>query len=638
MSRSPRSVVTFPIVLRELTVLRVRDLTPGMRRITLGGAQLGAFTSNGHDVPALRTEGFDDHVKFFFPAEEGAEPVLPRQNVSSLDWPEDERPVSKDYTPVRFDPATGEIDFDFVRHEGGFAASWAERTAPGDTTWIAGPKMSHGHPEGADWLLVIGDETALPAIGRWLAEMPEGTRARVFVEIGDDSHRQELPTRADAEITWVSRNGAPAGTTDLLERAVRDMEWPEGTVFAWAAGEAMALKGIRRHLAADRGVPRDHTHITGYWRRTVPRPPVAETASGDALTGPVHETAEEDDEPDAHERLHELTDLAPGYAIRTAVTLGLVDLIDRGTHDVDGLARRTGAHRPTLAALLTYLTGIGVLDLADGGYRLTPVSEELVEDDHSADEYHLGGAQAALDTSLAGLLHTVRTGEAGHRTPGGEPLAAAMAGDPRLGGSARAAVEEEARWIAPGVSRAYDWSSVASLAAGGHGAGTVVNALVKENPGLRVRIAALPSALKVLGGEVLDTDVLPRVELVAQSAPVPSGGGTVLVSHLLDWLPDEDAVLALSEAAAALPAGGELVMVEQVAPAGGTDGEDADPDTALHHLRLKCAFGSGLRTEAELAALTARAGLAALSCRDIGWDHRLWVLVPADRAPGNAGR
>lgn len=96
-TRSPRSVVTFPIVLRELTVLRVSDVTPGVRRVTLGGPQLHAFESDGPSLPELRTEGFDDHVKFFF-AEEGRDPVLPRQNVNSLDWPADGRPISKDYT------------------------------------------------------------------------------------------------------------------------------------------------------------------------------------------------------------------------------------------------------------------------------------------------------------------------------------------------------------------------------------------------------------------------------------------------------------------------------------------------------------------------------------------------------------
>ncbi|GAA4793034.1 hypothetical protein GCM10023329_51650 [Streptomyces sanyensis] len=613
-TRSPRPVATFPIVIRELTVLRARNITPGMRRLTLGGDQLRAFHKDGLDLPALRTDGFDDHVKFFFP-DDGGRLVLPRQNVSSLDWPAEGRPVAKDYTPVRHDPESGEIDFDFVRHEGGVASTWAERVRPGDSAWIAGPKMSHGHPEGADWILVAGDETALPAIGRWLAEMPEGTRAKVFIEIGDESHRQPLPTRADAGIVWLSRDGAPAGTGDLLEQAVRSAEWLPGTVFAWVAGEAVALKGIRRHLVTERQVPREFTHITGYWRRTGPLPAGA----------PSREDAEGEEAGDAHERLHELMDPAPGHAIRAAVTLGLLDLVDGGVRELDALGERTGADRSTLAALLTYLVSLDVLGTDDDGrYRLAPIGEELVEDDHSADEYHLGGAQAALDASLGGLLHTLRTGTAGYRTPGGERLTEAMAADARLAGTARAAVEDEARWIAPGVLGAHDWSAVGSVTATGHGCATVVNALVKEHPGLRATIAAMPSALRVLREEVLDTDVLPRVDLL------PSAGGGApaddsdvrLMCRQLEWLPDEDAVHLLKETADALGPGRTLLLVEQV-----TAADPDDVDAVLHHLRLKCAFGSGVRDQEQVAELVSRAGLRVAARTDIGWDHRLWALA-----------
>lgn len=625
-TRNPRSVVTFPIVLRELTVLRAENLTPGMRRLTLGGAQLRAFTRDGLDLPELRTEGFDDHVKFFFADDEGTL-VLPGQNVSSLDWPADGRPVAKDYTPVRFDPDAGEIDFDFVRHAGGIASTWAERVAPGESAWIAGPKMSHSHPEGVDWLLVVGDETALPAIGRWLAEMPAGTVARVFVEIADDSHRQELPTRADAEVVWLSRDGAPAGTTDLLERAVRDMEWLPGTAYAWVAGETVTLKGIRRHLVTERQVAREHTHITGYWRRTMPAP----VAPGDAdAHGSVAADHPEQEADDAHERLHLLTDPAPGHAIRAAVTLGLFELVDGGTRDAARLAERTGADPVTLTALLSYLVSIDLLAPDGDGYRLTPVSEELVEDDHSADEYHLGGAQAALDASLSGLVPTLLTGRAGYRTAAGETFVEAMAHDARLAGTARAAVEEEARWIAPGVVRTHDWAAVPEVTAVGPGSGTVVNALVRAFPGLRARVTALPSVLRVLREEILDTDVLPHVELVPQTGAAPAAGTrTLLMCRQLAWLADEDAALLLAETAAALAADGTLLLVEQV-----TAADPDDADAPLDHLRLKCAFGSGVRDVAGLTDLAERAGLAVGACHDIGWDHRLWVLT----APGPAPR
>ncbi|MGA5218742.1 SIP domain-containing protein [Streptomyces cinereoruber] len=614
-TRSPRSVVTFPIVLRELTVLRAENLTPGMRRLTLGGPQLDAFVKDGLELPALRTEGFDDHVKFFF-ADETGRLVLPRQQVSSLDW-SDGRPVAKDYTPVGHDPEKGEIVFDFVRHDGGVASTWAENAAPGDSAWIAGPKMSHSHPEGADWILVVGDETALPAIGRWLAEMPEGTKARVFIEVGEDSHRQELPTKADAEIVWLSRNGAPAGTTDLLEQAVRAADWLPGTVFAWVAGEAVTLKGIRRHLATERGVPREQTHITGYWRRTAPAVPAAAEALPDAPA-----VTEEDD---AHERLHELTDLAPPYAIRTAVTLGVFDLVDRGVRNAAELARGAGAHPATLRALLDYLVGIELLATdGEGNYSLTQISEELVEDDHSAEEYHLEGAEAAFDASLSGLLHTVRTGKAGYRTLAGRTLTEEMARESRIADTARAAVEDEARWIAPGVLRAHDWPSVTELTATGHGVATVVETLVKEFPELRARIVAMPSVLRVLREAIIDEELLPRIDLVAGSGAVPAGTRTLLMSRQLEWQDDEDAAHTLSEAAASLAADGTLLLVEQVAT-----GDPEDMEAVLHHLRLKCAFGSGVRDAGEIEALAARAGLTVRSRADVGWDHRLWTLERA---------
>ncbi|MEV6521422.1 SIP domain-containing protein [Longispora sp. NPDC051575] len=601
--RSPRTLVTFPIVLRELTVLRVTDVHPGLRRITLGGAQLRAFHRDGLDLPALRTEGFDDHVKFFFTAPGEDHPVLPTQNVSHLDWPADARPIGKDYTPRRYDPEAGEIDFEFVRHGWGHAATWAERAAPGQTAWIAGPKMSHSHPAGVDWILALGDETALPAIARWLEEMPADTVARVFVEVADASHRQDLPTRAAAEITWLYRDGAPAGTTDLLERAVRGMDWLPGAVFVWAAGEAGTLKGVRRHLKVDREVPRDHTDITGYWRRT-------EAARDDAT----------------HERLHALTDLAPGFAIRAAVTLGLVDLVHAGVADVAALADRTGSDPAGLEALLAYLVAIDVFAVdGSGRHRLTPLGEELAEDDHSHEEYHLDGARAALDLSLAGLVDTVRTGRAGYRTSAGVPLATAIGTTPALAVSARSAVEETALWVAPAVVTGYDWSTVPDLTGVGNGAGAVVNALVGAHPGLRATIAGLPSALDAVRIHALDPGSADRIELTPRSGLTPpAGAGLYLFVRALDWLTDADAVLVLAETAGLLDAAGRVLLVEECRP----EAVD-DVDVLLHDLRLRCAFGSGLRAPGQVEALAGRAGLTVLSSRDLGWDHRLWVLARA---------
>ncbi|WP_328467733.1 SIP domain-containing protein [Actinoplanes sp. NBC_00393] len=587
-SRSLRSTVTFPIVLRELTVLRVTDVNAGTRRITVGGPQLGAFHRDGLDLPALRSEGFDDHVKLFFAAPGADRPVLPRQGVASLDWSVEARPIAKDYTPHRVTPT--EMDLDFVRHGSGPAATWAENARPGDPLWIAGPKMSLSHPAGADFILAAGDETALPAIRRWLWEMPAGTKARVFIEIADDGRRQELATAADAEITWLV-----AGTRSLAE-AVSTMPWPDGTVFAWVAGEAGAIKPLRRYLRVERGLPPEQVEITGYWKQTAPV-----TAA--------------DEEDDAHERLHELTELAPALVLRAAVTLGLIELVNLGADTADLLARETGADPDTLRLLLSYLAGLDVLTVdGDGRYTLGELGDELLED---ADWYHLDGAEAALDLSLLGLVQTARTGRPA------TPLRATFESDSGLGGAARAGIEDAARWVVPTLIGGHDWSGVRAVAAAGHGAGVTVNGLAKAYPDIELSVAAPPSALGVLRDQILDAGVAARAELVPTSGAIPvREGATHLLVRALEWLPDDDARHVLTEFAAALPAGAEVVLVEECRPAGDTDLEELEYD-----LKMRCAFGSGRRTPERIAELLTAAGLHIVRTVDIGWSHHLWQLT-----------
>lgn len=138
--------------------------------------------------------------------------------------------------------------------------------------------------------LLIGDETALPAIARFAEELTPGLEAQAVVEIADEAERQDLPI----PVTWVHREGGE----DLLT-TLRAMEFPtEGTV-AWVAGEAGAVRRVRMHLRRDRGL--DTVHATGYWRRG---------AAGD-----------QPDEPPT--RIRAMTDSLTPMAIRLGVTLGI---------------------------------------------------------------------------------------------------------------------------------------------------------------------------------------------------------------------------------------------------------------------------------------------------------------------------
>jgi NADPH-dependent ferric siderophore reductase len=241
-SRTPQRVRHEPRR-RELTVQRVDRIAAHMIRITLGG-DLDGFTSLG----------FDDHVKLFFP--EGPAPA------------EGEAPAaSRDYTPRRYDPAAKTLDIEFVIHDAGPATRWAEQARPGDRLQIGGPRGSFIIPTNFDWHLLIGDDTALPAIARRLAELPAGTRVVVLAEVDDAADQVPLASAANVTVAWAHRNGAEAGTTDVLAQTLKTLSLPAGDYYAWVACESLTAKALRAQLIADHGANPKWMRAAGYWRR-----------------------------------------------------------------------------------------------------------------------------------------------------------------------------------------------------------------------------------------------------------------------------------------------------------------------------------------------------------------------------------
>jgi len=261
MARTRRVAVGWATVLRELRVVRAENVTPGMRRVTLTGEQLAGFEVSGGRLPEFRSDGFDDHVKLFVPVEGEERPPLPVQGPDRLEWgAAGGRPVAKDYTVRRFDRDVSELDLDFVRHGEGFAAGWAERVDGGEPAWIVGPTRSLLPPEGQDWMLIAGDESALPAIERLLEEWPAGWRGQVVIELSRPEHRSDLVAPPGVSVTWT------AGPDEWVD-AVRGLSWWPGEVFCWVAGETRAVRRVRGYLKDERQVPRDCLDVTGYWRR-----------------------------------------------------------------------------------------------------------------------------------------------------------------------------------------------------------------------------------------------------------------------------------------------------------------------------------------------------------------------------------
>ncbi|MFC0409871.1 siderophore-interacting protein [Roseomonas elaeocarpi] len=243
---------------RLLEVARVEDVTPAMRRITLRGEALEGF----------RSDSFNDHVKLFFPAPGEREPVVPTPSPNGPVFPEGQpRPVARDYTPRRFDAAAGELVLDFALHDNGPATEWASRARPGDRLGVGGPRGSFVIPADYDWHLLIGDETALPAIGRRLEELPANARAIVLAEVASAAEEQRFRSLARTEIHWIHRGEAAAGSSTGMEEALAAFTLPDGEGFAWVACESEVARRLRAILLEQHALPKGRVKAAGYWKR-----------------------------------------------------------------------------------------------------------------------------------------------------------------------------------------------------------------------------------------------------------------------------------------------------------------------------------------------------------------------------------
>ncbi|MFH9487860.1 siderophore-interacting protein [Streptomyces halstedii] len=250
--------VGYPIGIRRVEVVRTAPVGSGLLRVTLGGEGAEGFEAHAPD----------EHVKLIFPEPDGTL-RLPEPNGAMLRWP---RPVptSREYTVRRYDPASGEIDIDIAWHDGGLASDWASAARPGAVVHVAGPPGGLIVPPTYDRYLLAGDITALPAVARWLEEMPRTARGWAFVEVADASQEIELWAPEGVEVRWLHRGALPAGAGDALERAVTAVTVPEGErVYVWVAGEAGQIKPLRRWVRDELRLEKADYDITGYWKRGV---------------------------------------------------------------------------------------------------------------------------------------------------------------------------------------------------------------------------------------------------------------------------------------------------------------------------------------------------------------------------------
>lgn len=243
------------IAIRRVQVAQVQRLTPHMLRVTVHGDELQGFASNG----------FDDHVKLLFPGTDGRLDIPPLTEQGLPPGPM--RDAMRDYTPHSFDAAARTLKLDFAVHEAGPATAWALQARPGQPLGIAGPRGSMVVPTAFDGYLLVGDDTALPAIGRRLRELPPGSQAIAVVEVDSAADEQPLQSAATLQLHWVHRNGAPGGQAEGLLQALGRIDAPAGDYHVWIATESAVAKALRTAVITHHGARPAWTKAAAYWRR-----------------------------------------------------------------------------------------------------------------------------------------------------------------------------------------------------------------------------------------------------------------------------------------------------------------------------------------------------------------------------------
>jgi NADPH-dependent ferric siderophore reductase len=228
-SRKPRYVAAVKSVTR---------LTPRMVRVTFSSEALAEFGWNG---PAA-------HIKLIFG-----------------DASQEPRPPTRTYTPRRFDAQAGELDVDFVLHGEGPASAWASQAAVGQELTIAGPGRHYAVDPGAQWFLLAGDDTAIPAIETIIEAVPVSTPVHALIEVVDEREQHALHVGRNVTIQWLYRGADVSAAGRPLEAAIRAVTLPQGTGRVYVACESDAMRRIRRHLLHERKLDRSQLVTRGYW-------------------------------------------------------------------------------------------------------------------------------------------------------------------------------------------------------------------------------------------------------------------------------------------------------------------------------------------------------------------------------------
>jgi NADPH-dependent ferric siderophore reductase len=243
---------------RRASVISAEPLTPGMVRVVLGGEGLEGFHAD---------EFTDHYVKLQLPAP-GADydSGFNREEIQAT-RPRELWPKTRTYTVSNWDETAGRLTIDFVVHgDSGVAGPWAAGAQPGDVLQLGGPGGAYTPSPDADWHLLVGDASVIPAISAALLRIAPGVPVFAVIEIDGAAEEQPLHSSGDLHLSWVLRSRPPGEEPELAMTAVKALDLPVGRGKAFVHGEASSVRAVRRHLLVDRRLPAEDLSASGYWK------------------------------------------------------------------------------------------------------------------------------------------------------------------------------------------------------------------------------------------------------------------------------------------------------------------------------------------------------------------------------------
>ena len=242
------------------TVRRVERLTCDLVRVTLAGPGLAGFEG---------VAWTDAYVNLLF-APPGAPYGVPFDVAVARSLDRHLWPLPRRFTVRRWDAGRRELAIDFVTHGGaGTAGRWAQHAQPGELLQLQGPSGGYRPDPAVGTHVLVGDESALPAIAASLETMPAGARVLVVGLVASMEGELALACPGELSVTWLHRQALDRPAEEALVATVRALGLDPVDVQGFVHGEASETRAVRGYLLGELGLARDRLSVSPYWRRTM---------------------------------------------------------------------------------------------------------------------------------------------------------------------------------------------------------------------------------------------------------------------------------------------------------------------------------------------------------------------------------